>query len=254
MVNFPFHHITPAAQAIFELLREHDLLALSVLIFIEEVGVPLPLPGNLLLAVLGMQSSRNGPNIVQLVIVMTFASVAGSVTLYTLGARLGHPALMRWGRFIGLDQRRVLWIESWLRRHGSPVVFVGRIIPGLRTPTSAVSGIFDVALPVFVAMTGAASFLWTLFWVILGRILGRTLHLDRFLSSNHLGLTVALALVLLLVVPLLGVLVSWWQRRRQGTEGSPPVDVESDPLSTTPREPFPADAEHLVPRRTTNRS
>src|SRR5487761_1331250 len=128
-------HVSPAARAIFDLMRQHDVLALSVLIFLEEMGIPLPLPGNFLLMYLGMQASHSRLNTVQIVAAMTIASTLGSITLYCIAERVGRPALLRWGRYLGLEQKRVARIETWLGRYGSVTIAIGRLLPGLRTPT-----------------------------------------------------------------------------------------------------------------------
>lgn len=236
----PLHHITPAAQAILGLLREHDFIALSLLIFLEEMGVPLPLPGNLLLAFLGMQSSRDNPNIIQLILVMTCASIAGSITLYVLGDRIGHPLLLRWGKWFGLEERRVALIERWLARYGAPVVFIGRILPGFRTPTSAVSGIFNISMVVFAIATSIAALVWTTFWVVGGRILGHSLHLGRFLNGNHTFTTaVVIGLASLIFLPLIGFLIGLRQRHKQ-QHPAPQEEVSEPSSSVTERQKRPA--------------
>ena len=229
----PLHHITPAAHAILGLLRQHDFIALSLLIFLQEMGIPLPLPGNLLLAFLGMQSNRGNPNIVQLIFVMSCASIAGSITLYTLGDRIGHPLLLRWGKWFGLEEGRVALIERWLARYGAPVVFIGRILPGFRTPTSAVSGIFNISMIIFAIATSIAAFVWTIFWVVAGRILGHSFHLQRFLNGNHTLTTMLIGLAFLVFLPLSGFLLTRWQRYKQkhtiarGTSETP-SDIRED--------------------------
>ncbi|MFI5269694.1 MAG: DedA family protein, partial [Chloroflexota bacterium] len=179
-------HVSPAMHAIFALMRQHDVLALSVLIFLEEMGIPLPLPGNFLLMYLGMQASHSRLNTVQIVAAMTIASTLGSITLYCIAERVGRPAMLRWGRYLGLEQKRVARIETWLGRYGSVTIAIGRLLPGLRTPTSAVGGIFDIPLRVFIPFTALAGFLWTVFWVVMGAFLGRQLHLARYASGSHL--------------------------------------------------------------------
>jgi membrane protein DedA with SNARE-associated domain len=208
-------HVSPAARAIFDLIRQNDVLALGVLIFLEEMGIPLPLPGNFLLMYLGMQVTHGRVNPLQTVATMTIASILGSITLYCIAERVGRPAMLRWGRYFGLEQKRVARIETWLDRYGSVTIALGRLMPGLRTPTSAVGGIFDIPLRVFIPFTSLAGFIWTVFWLVLGAMLGRSLHLSQYMSGSHLFGTLLLAGAFLLVLPTIGFISARRERHRE---------------------------------------
>ncbi|HEY8742270.1 MAG TPA: DedA family protein [Chloroflexota bacterium] len=238
-------HVSPAAHAIFDLMRQHDVLALSVLIFLEEMGIPLPLPGNFLLMYLGMQS-HNRVNMVQTVAAMTIASMLGSIVLYCIAERVGRPAMLRWGRYFGLEHKRVARIEAWLARYGSVTICVGRLLPGLRTPTSAVGGIFDIPLRIFVPFTTLAAFLWTAFWLAMGSFLGRQLHLTRYASGSHLIGTFAVAGACLLILPTIGFIQSRRERRKEQAlrkmiDGPDPA--MPPPMDDAPRLPLASTAE-----------
>lgn len=229
-------HFSPAARAIFDLIRQHDVLALGVLIFLEEMGIPLPLPGNFLLMYLGMQVLHGRVNPVQTVAIMTIASILGSITLYCIAGRVGRPAMLRWGRYFGLEHKRVARIETWLDRYGSVTIGLGRLLPGLRTPTSAVGGIFDIPLRVFIPFTSLAGFIWTVFWLVLGAVLGRSLHLAQYMSGSHLIGTLLLAGACLLVLPTIGFISARRERRREaalramvdGPASPPPLEGRDD--------------------------
>lgn len=232
-------HVSPAAHSIFDLLRQHDLLALSVLVFLEEMGIPLPLPGNFLLMYLGMQS-HSRVNIIQTTAAMTLASMLGSVVLYCIAERVGRPAMLRWGRYFGLEHKRVARIEAWLARYGSVTIAIGRVLPGLRTPTSAVAGIFDIPLRIFVPFTALAGFLWTAFWLAMGSVLGRQLHLTRYASGSHLVGTFVVAGACLLILPTIGFIQSRRERRKEqairtmvdGPDPAPSAPVDDARRST----------------------
>jgi membrane-associated protein len=229
-------HVSPVARAIFDLLRQHDVLALSLLIFLEEMGIPLPLPGNLLLMYLGMQAAHDRVNLAQVVTIMTIASALGSLVLYIIAERLGRPAMMRWGRYFGLEAKRVARIEGWLARYGSVAIALGRLIPGVRTPTSAVGGIFNIPLRVFIPFTALAGFLWTAFWLAMGAVLGRQLRLERYTSGSHLIGTFIVAGACLLILPTIGFLSARRERRREalhrGGETSPDGAAAAERLSS----------------------
>jgi hypothetical protein len=90
------------------------------------------------------------------------------MVLYWLAARGGRPLLHRFGRFLRLDPAKLDRAEGWMQRRGPLAVFLGRIIPGLRTPTVIAAGVFGVPLVKFLPAFTAGSFLYILFFVLLG--------------------------------------------------------------------------------------
>lgn len=230
----PLHHLSPLALAIWHLIREHDVLALSLLIFLEEMGIPLPLPGNMLLMYLGTQASSGRVNPAQTLAIMTLASILGSVALYAIAAQVGRPAVLRWGRYVGLDHKRVARIEAWLGRYGAVTIGLGRIMPGLRTPTSAVGGIFGVPLLIFVTFTSLAGLVWTGFWLILGAIVGRNAHLERYLNGDHALATFIFAGACLLVLPTIGFISARRQRQRERAEQERAAQGQLPPGDSAP--------------------
>ena len=245
-------HLSSSVLTIWQLLREHNVMALGLLIFIEEVGVPLPLPGNLLLMYLGWQIAGHRISGGQTVTIMTAASMAGSICLYCLAAQIGRPAVLRWGRFVGLDHKRVARIESWLDRYGSITILVGRCFPGLRTPTSAVGGVFGVPLPKFIPFTTLAAFFWTAFWLVLGGVLGRRLHLEEQLSGHHFVGTILLAVACLLVLPTIGVISARRQRQKEAAAErarlAHPDGVASPDDGAQPNHTLPGDVRAALPQ------
>jgi len=208
-------HFTSSALAIWHLLRHHDVVALALLLFVEEVGVPLPLPGNVLLMYFGMQITHGQVGAAEVVAAMTVASALGSICLYAIAAQLGRRAVLRWGRYVGLDNKRVARIEAWLDRYGAVTIFLGRIAPGLRTPTSAVGGIFGIPLPKFIPFTSLAALVWTGFWISLGAMVGRRLHLEEMMTGSHRAGPLILAAACLLILPTIGVISARRQERAE---------------------------------------
>ena len=240
---------SPAAMAIWQLVRHHDIFALSVLIFIEETGIPLPLPGNILLMYLGMLSARGRVSPVQVVGAMTLASICGSLVLYCVAQNVGRRAVLRWGRYVGLEQKRVARIETWLSRYGAVTVGVGRIVPGLRTPTSAVGGVFNVPLRLFVPFTSAAAFLWTLFWVVLGRAVGRNFQLQDYISGSHMVYALLLAGAFLLLLPAAGVITARREAAREARERAAAAEAGEELAECPTLPPAPPAGELPAARR-----
>ncbi len=218
------------------MLREHNTIAVAVLLFIEELGIPLPFPGNIVLMYIGMLAGGHHIAMQPPFAAGWLATSAGSMGLYAIGALLGRPLLLKWGYFLGLDRKRVERIERWLSRYGLVAVFIGRCLPGARTPTSAVAGMFRIDLLRFSVVTSLSSFLWVGFWLELGAIVGRRFDFEAYLSGEHGVMALVVMGLFIMVLPAAGI-ISGVRERRRCRDYTEPDQPKSGELETARAEP-----------------
>jgi membrane protein DedA with SNARE-associated domain len=101
-----------------------------------------------------------------LVIVMgTVGSLAGAWLWYELGRRIGEARLRAWierhGRWLTLGTRDIDRAQDWFRRHGAAAVFIGRLVPGVRTYVSLPAGFSGMRLPSFLLYSALGTGMWT---------------------------------------------------------------------------------------------
>lgn len=162
-------HIKDVLLALFV---AHEFPVLFGLIFIEEMGLPLPLPGDVLVAYAG--GLHHSPGDAAAVIgTVTFATAFGSSLLYLLARRGGPTVVARLQRFLHLRPERIERMQEWFRRRGPVAIVIGRLIPGFRIPTSIMAGVAHVPYRVFVPSTMVAALIWSLFYYFVGDILSR---------------------------------------------------------------------------------
>lgn len=158
------------SRAILDFMAVHQYAGLFFLLLIEEAGIPLPLPGDTLIVLVGVRSRTGGANAALAILLVAAAATLGSSALYWLARRGGRPALARYGRFLHLHGERVDRMEARFRRWGPWAIVLGRLIPGLRTPTSVMAGLFRVPYRVFAPCTALSALLWSLFYFYLGAL------------------------------------------------------------------------------------
>jgi len=158
------------SHAILALVAAHQYPGLFCFLLIEEAGVPLPLPGDTLIMYAGVRSRGGDTNALLAIGLVAAAATLGSSALYWLARRGGRTALARYGRFLHLQPGRVDRMEARFRRWGVWAIILGRLIPGLRTPTSVMAGLFRVPYRVFAPCTALSALLWTLFYFYLGAL------------------------------------------------------------------------------------
>src|SRR6266852_1016042 len=211
---------TEVGLAISSFLDRHGLLAAFVFLLIEEAGVPVPVPGDVLMLVLGVHARQGSVPLWQAVGATWLGTLIGSTFLYFAARIAGRDLVYRYGRFIRLTPERLDRAERWLKQHGTRAVFLGRLVPGLRIVTAVACGVFEVPFSVFFPAMSIGALLYIMVYTLLGYFLGPPVL--RLLEAVHipfglLGSLVPLSLILL-----------WTYKARQGldrkTDTSLPVD------------------------------
>jgi membrane protein DedA with SNARE-associated domain len=192
-----------------------------VALLLMEAGVPIPVPIDLVLLVIGERTAALHVPLLVTAAGIEVVAVAGTAALFFGAAGPAAVLIDRAGGRIGLT-RRLPSARAFLERRGRPALLIGRATPGLRTATviaAASAGLAPGrALPILVA--GSTVFLQA--HLVLGYFLGPAV-LEVF-SGAALPALAALA-----ALALVG-LVIWLRRRgttglREWTEASCPVCV-----------------------------
>jgi membrane protein DedA with SNARE-associated domain len=80
---------------------------------------------------------------------------------------VGHE----YGRWLTLAPKEVDQACDWFNRHGGKAVFIGRLIPAVRTLISVPAGIAGIPLASFLLYSGAGTILWTALLAMAGYFL-----------------------------------------------------------------------------------
>ena len=184
------------ARALLHLVQAHNYLALYALLAVEEGGLPLPLPGDTVVAYTGYLATKGAMIWWLILLVAVAASVTGSLPLYWLARSRGRPALLRYGRYLHLTPARERRIEGWLRRNAGAAVFVGRLVPGMRVGTTAIAGVFEIPFWVFVTYLTLSAVAWWGFWLWLGSAVGK--RLAPIMEFSPLNFVAAAGIIVLI--------------------------------------------------------
>ena len=153
-------------------LRDHQFVVLFVIIAIEEAGVPLPAPGDLIIAFYGSRTGGDPGAIAQVIAICAAASATGTLAPYALAHRFGDRVAKRVAKWLEVDGKRVDDIEARIARSGMLGVILLRLIPGLRVAVSLVAGAARLPLREFTPGIFLAAAIYWSGWALLGAIVG----------------------------------------------------------------------------------
>ena len=153
-----------------------------------------------------------GSPVTQIAIAALFGALGcnlGSIPAYEIGARGGRPAVERYGKYIFLNLGHLDMAHRFFERHGGAAVFIGRLLPVVRTFIALPAGIAEMDRTRFHIYTFAGSLPWCLGLAILGYKLGEHWHT---LGAYFHRFDLAIGIVLLAGV--MWFFVSHWRQRR----------------------------------------
>ncbi len=158
---------------------------LLFLTFIENVFPPIP--SELIMPFAGHLAKQGEMSFILAVLVGTLGSTLGSLPLYYAGKTLGEKRLKeladKYGAWLTLSGEDITKSKKWFDTHGWLAVFGCRMVPGVRSLIAIPAGIAQMALPPFLLLTFAGSFVWILFLTTLGYFLGESFQkVDKVLG------------------------------------------------------------------------
>jgi membrane protein DedA with SNARE-associated domain len=195
------------SAALLWFIEEWGEVAIFVIFLLEESGVPLPLPGDLALIWAGYRVSAGQSLFVVVLLGVEAATLLGASTLYCLALRGGRPLVVRYGRFLHLDEGKLMRAEGWIGRNATMTVLLGRIVPGFRIVTPLAAGVFRVPYRTFLPALAVGTFINTAFWITVGLYFGP--GIIGVLHAPQLTARLAASAVVLAVL----AAVTWQMRR-----------------------------------------
>ena len=99
--------------------------------------------------------------LIPVVLAGLLGTVLGTLPWYGIGRLINEERIEQWlekhGRWIGLSPADLARSRAWFSRHGTLLVFWGRLLPGIRTLISVPAGIELMPFVPFLLWTTAGS-------------------------------------------------------------------------------------------------
>ena len=130
---------TSLSDALISLIPTYGPWIIFGIVALESAGVPLP--GETILVAAALLAATTGQiSIVVVVLASAGGAIVGDGIGYMVGRRFGLPLLRRYGRYIRLDENRLLIGRYLFFRYGNVVVFFGRFVAVLRMFAALLAG------------------------------------------------------------------------------------------------------------------
>ena len=193
------------------LIRASGPYALWVVAFIvfAECGLFAILPGDSLLFTVGLFVAAKIVSypLWLVLIVLTVAAVAGNVSGYAIGRKIGPPLFKPRSGLMGriFKQSYIEKTHDFFDRYGNRALILARFVPIVRTFVTLVAGVGKMNFRRFITYTAIGGVLWACGVTIAGYFLGNV----GFIKNN-----IEIVLVLIVVISLLPMGIEFLRHRR----------------------------------------
>ena len=164
---------------IVAIISHAGYFGVAVLMAVESACVPLP--SEIIMPFAGYLVSTGRFDLVWVATAGAIGCNIGSTAAYLVGAYGGRRLVDRWGSFVLLRTRDLGRAEAFFDRFGALTVFVGRLLPVIRTFIALPAGMARMAQLRFQIYTFVGSWLWCYALAFVGLKLG-----DRWQSDPTL--------------------------------------------------------------------
>jgi 1,2-diacylglycerol-3-alpha-glucose alpha-1,2-galactosyltransferase len=155
---------------IIQLISSYSYLALFLLVYLQEIGIPIPLPNELLMLFAGYLSFKGILFFPAVLLIIITADFTGTMTLYLLFYFFGNYLMAHKPKWFPLSTATLERLEVKVTRGGWWAVFLCRVTPFIRGYTSVASGLLHLKPKWFIPIAGISSVLVCATYITLGEI------------------------------------------------------------------------------------
>lgn len=132
----------------------------------------IPLPSEIILPFAGVLVGEGRFALLPLALIAALGSAAGGAVAYLIGYYGGRPLILKYGRFVFLNEHDLSRVERFFARFGPVSVFFGQLLPVVRTFIAFPAGLGRLRFGKFIIFAFAGTFIWSYFLALAGMKLG----------------------------------------------------------------------------------
>ncbi|MBW4556022.1 MAG: DedA family protein [Trichormus sp. ATA11-4-KO1] len=160
---------------------------IALLMFVENLFPPIPSELIMPLAGFTARATPDKLNIFGVFFAGLLGSVVGALIWYYPGKFLSEKRLItladKYGQWLTISSQDITKAKNWFDKQGGRAVFIGRLVPGIRTLISVPAGISNMHLLPFIFYTTVGSAVWVGLLTYSGYVLGSQYELvEKYLA------------------------------------------------------------------------
>ena len=120
----------------------------------------IPLPSEIIMPFAGFLVFKGEMTLWGVALAGAVGCVVGSIPAYYLGMYGGRPLVEKYGKWALISAKDLNWADQAFAKHGEIIIFIGRLLPAVRTFIAFPAGVARMNMTKFIAYTFVGSLIW----------------------------------------------------------------------------------------------
>ncbi len=186
-----------------EYINHYGYAAIFVLVFLQEIGVPNPVPNELVLMFSGYLTSTGALSLLAVLITAIVADALGATILYITFYFFGGYILSHKPKWLPLPMAKIDRLSVKVSSGGGLIsIFLGRITPFIRGYISVISGLLKIKPGKYLPLILITAIMVSGAYIMAGRLLGPywTGVAGNLSKIKYIALAIALLIAIYIVI------------------------------------------------------
>lgn len=146
----------------------------------------IPLPSEIIMPFAGFLVFKGEMSLWLVALAGAIGCVVGSIPAYYVGMLGGRPLAEKFGKYVLISKKDLNWADKAFAKHGEIIIFVGRMLPAVRTFIAFPAGVARMNMTKFVIYTFVGSFIWCWLLAFAGMKMGENWEtLGKYFHQFH---------------------------------------------------------------------
>ena len=183
-------------------ISQYGYLAIFLLIFLQEIGMPNPIPNELMLLFCGYLAFKGILELSVVFLTALSADFIGTNILYFTFYFFGGYILQRKPRWFPVSQKTINKLSVQVLKGGKWKMYLLRLTPFIRGYTSVVTGLLQIKPKTFLPIALFSAMTWSGAYILTGKLLGPRWS---FIEKNIHNIKYIMLLALIIILALLSI-------------------------------------------------
>lgn len=147
---------------IIQLIQSSGYLGIFILMVLNSAAIPIP--SEVTLPFAGFLADKGDLSLILVILTGVLGDLVGSVIGYSIGFVLEESLLLnlikKYGKLILVTEHDYKKATEWIKKYGAPVVFVGKMTPGIKSFIAVAAGITEIKFIKFITASILASIVY----------------------------------------------------------------------------------------------
>lgn len=187
---------------IIAIMERLGYFGIALLMFLDNVFPPIP--SEIIMPSAGYTASQGTLTLVGVIIAGSLGSLLAAAVLYWIGYQFSHAAIFRfvdrYGKYLFIQSDDVKKSLAWFEQYGHRIVFLGRMVPAVRSLISIPAGMSRMPFWKFMLFSGLGTIIWTTFLACMGFYFGENQALMQQIFSQVGYVILAIVALIIAVI------------------------------------------------------